>query len=158
MSAKRRVTVVGAPVVRQLPAPAGGVKLETFLPWRLVKRRLRREVITPFGAPQSLPTPEATPEAQALAAAKDTALTRALGLAYHWQRLLQERRVASVTDIAKAEGMDVSQVHRLMRLTLLAPEVVERLVAAPDLPVERLLGRPWPYGWAEQARVLAGSM
>lgn len=154
MSAKRRMTVVGAPVVRQLPAPAGGVKLETFLPWRLVKRSVKREVITPFGARQSLPIREAAPEAEALAAAKDTALTRALGLAYHWQRLLNERRVASVADIAKAEGLDASQVHRLMRLTLLSPEVVERLVAAPDLPVERLLGRPWPYGWPEQVRVL----
>lgn len=60
-----------------------------------------------------------------------------------------------MAEIAEAEGMDVSQVHRLMRLTLLAPEVVERLVEGPDLPVERLLGRPWPYGWAEQMRVLA---
>ena len=81
-------------------------------------------------------------------------MLRSLGLAHHWQRLLAEERAASVADIAKAEGLDTSQVHRLMRLTLLAPEVLERLVDMPDLPVERLLGRPWPYAWADQARVL----
>ncbi len=79
---------------------------------------------------------------------------RALGLAHHWQRRLHEGRVASAAEIANAEGMDVSQVHRLMRLTLLAPEVIERLVGSPDLAVEKVLGRPWPYGWREQVRLL----
>ncbi|MCK6431722.1 MAG: hypothetical protein HUU30_02370 [Burkholderiaceae bacterium] len=155
MSAKHRGRLGGAPNTRQLPTPAGGVKLETFVPWRLVQRGVRREVITPLDAPQEFAV-EATREREARAAAQDTALTRALGLAHHWQRLLTERRMASVAEIARAEGLDASQVHRLMRLTLLAPEVVERLVAARDLPVERMLGRPWPYGWAEQAKVLAG--
>ena len=41
-----------------------------------------------------------------------------------------------------------------MRLTLLAPEVIERLVGSPDLAVEKVLGRPWPYGWREQVRLL----
>lgn len=85
----------------------------------------------------------------------DTALLRALGLAHHWQRLLADGRVALAAEIAQAEGLDVSQVHCVLRLTLLAPEVVERLAVTPDVPVERLLGRPWPYGWAEQTRVLA---
>lgn len=152
MSARHRGRI-GAPVTRQVAAPAGGVKLETFVPWQLVQRGVRREVITPPGAPQAF-SAEATQERNGHAATRDTALARALGLAHHWQRLLAERRVASVADLAQAEGLDVSQVHRLMRLTLLAPEVVERLAVTPDLPVERLLSRPWPYGWAEQVRVL----
>jgi hypothetical protein len=51
---------------------------------------------------------------------------RALGLAHHWQRLLDEQRAVQ-TEIAEAEGMDVTQVRRIMRLTLLAPKVEERL-------------------------------
>lgn len=153
MSTKHRGRFEGAPVVQKLPAPAGGVKLETFVPWRLVQRGVRREVITPLNAPQAFMA-QAAQEREERTAARDTALTRALGLAHHWQRLLVERRVASVADLAKAEGLDASQVHRLMRLTLLAPAVVERLIDTPDLPVERLLGRPWPYGWADQVRVL----
>ena len=48
---------------------------------------------------------------------------RALGLAHHWQRLLDEKRAASVAEIAEAEGMDVTQVRRVDRLTLLAQGV-----------------------------------
>lgn len=153
MSTKHRGRFEGAPVTRKLPAPAGGVKLETFVPWRLVPRGLKRAVITPPGSAKAVEAHSSWAE-PAHAVPTDTALLRSLGLAHHWQRLLAEQRVASVADIAKAEGLDTSQVHRLMRLTLLAPEVLERLVNKPDLPVERLLGRPWPYGWPDQARVL----
>lgn len=153
MSTKHRGRFEGAPVTRRLPTPAGGVKLETFVPWRLVPRGLKRAVITPPGAAKAVEAHSSWAE-PAHAVATDTAFMRSLGLAHHWQRLLAEQRAASVADIAKAEGLDTSQVHRLMRLTLLAPEVLERLVDMPDLPVERLLGRPWPYAWADQARVL----
>lgn len=153
MSTKHRGRFEGAPVVQKLPAPAGGVKLETFVPWSLVQRGVRREVIAPPGAPKAVEV-HSTWTKPARTEAKDTALMRALGLAHHWQRLLNEGRVASAAEIAQAEGLDASQVHRLMRLTLLAPVVVERLINTSDLPVERLLGRPWPYGWAEQVRVL----
>ena len=90
-----------------------------------------------------------------LAAAQDSALMRALGLAYHWQRLLDEDRSTSVAAIAKAEGMDVTQVRRIMRLTLLAPEVIERLVGAPDIVLEQVMRRPWPSSWVEQMQVMA---
>jgi len=98
---------------------------------------------------------EAKQERAAQAAAQDSALMRALGLAHHWQRLLDEERAASVADIARAEGMDVTQVRRLMRLTLFAPEVIERLVGAPDILLEQLMRRPWPDGWSEQTQVIA---
>ena len=127
------------------------------MPWRLVQRGVKKEVITPLDAPQVF-TELAEAERQARAAARDTPMMRALGLAHHWQRMLATQRAASVAAIAEAERLDVSQVHRLMRLTLLAPEVVERLVAAPDLAVERLLGRPWPAAWAEQVRVMNSLM
>ena len=86
-------------------------------------------------------------------AAQDTPLLRALGLAHHWQRLLDEGRLNSASDIAEAEGIDVTQVRRVMRLTLLAPEVIERLVGAPDIVLEQVMRRPWPDIWTEQSRV-----
>ena len=129
------------------------MKLETFVPWRLVQRGTRRAVIAPPGVPKAVEV-RSTWAGPARTEAKDTALMRALGLAHHWQRLLNEGRVTSVTEIAQAEGLDTSQVHRLMRMTLLAPEVIERLVGTPDLAVEKVLGRPWPYGWREQVRLI----
>ena len=144
----------GRPITHELPTPAGGVRLETFVPWTLVRRGLKKRVITPLDAPQEF-LAEAKQERAVQAAAQDSALMRALGLAHHWQRLLDEERAASVTEIAKAEGMDVTQVRRVMRLTLLAPEVVERLVGSPDAVLEKVMRRPWPNGWGYQMRVLA---
>ena len=154
MSKKHRGRFKGDPVTYQLPIPAGGVRLETFVPWTLVKRGVRKQVITPIDAPQQFLS-EATREREARAAAQDTSLMRALGLAHHWQRLLDEQRAASVAEIARAEGMDVTQVRRLLRLTLLAPEVLERLTKSPEAVLEHVMRRPWPNGWSDQMRVLA---
>ncbi len=154
MSKKHYGKQTGRPITHELPTPAGGVRLETFVPWTLVKWGLKKQVITPLDAPQDF-LPEVAREQEARAAAQDSALLRALGLAHHWQRLLNEERVASVAEIAEIEGIDTSQVHRLLRLTLLAPDVVEKLVAQPGLTAEKVLGRPWPSGWQEQMRLLA---
>ncbi len=112
-----------------------------------------KRVITPLDAPQEFLS-EANRERAAQATAQDSALMRALGLVHHWQRRLDEVRAASVADIAKTEGMDVTQVRRVMRLTLLAPEVIERLVGAPDIVPEQVMRRPWPCGWVEQRKAL----
>jgi hypothetical protein len=48
--------------------------------------------------------------------------------------------------------MDVTQVRRVMRLTLLAPEVVERLVSSPDVVLEKVMRRPWPSCWHAQKK------
>lgn len=144
----------GRPITHELHTPAGGVRLETFVPWTLVRRGLKKRVITPLDAPQEF-LAEAKQARAAQAAAQDSALMRALGLAHHWQRLLDEERAASVAEIATAEGMDVTQVRRVMRLTLLAPDVIERLVGTPDILLEQVMRRPWPNGWSDQMRVLA---
>ena len=57
MSKKHRGRFKGDPVTYQLPNPAGGVQLETFVPWTLVKRGLKKQVITPLDAPQEFPRP-----------------------------------------------------------------------------------------------------
>lgn len=156
MSKKNYGKQTGRPITHTLPTPAGGVRLETFVPWTLVRRGLKKQIITRLDAPQEFLS-EATRERAARAAAQDSALMRALGLAHHWQRLLDEERAASVAEIAEAEGMDTTQVRRVLRLTLLAPEVIERLVGAPDIVLEQVMRRPWPNGWSNQMRVLASS-
>jgi len=153
-SDRHRGRQTGQPVTRALPTPAGGVRLETFVPWTLVKRGYKKQVITPLDAPQAF-LAEARQNRAAQETARDNALMRALGLAHHWQRLLDEERVASVAEIAKAEGMDVTQVRRVLQLTLLAPEVIERLVGAPDIVLERVRRSPWPNGWDKQLQVLS---
>jgi len=47
------------------------------------------------------------------------------------------------------------QVRRLLGLTLLAPEVVERLVGTPGAALERVMRRAWPRLWADKVRQLS---
>jgi hypothetical protein len=84
-------------------------------------------------------------------------LLRALGLAHHWQRLLDAQRVTSVAEIAEAEGIDVTQVRRLLRLALLAPEVVERLVGTPEATLQQVMRGGWSSRWADHMRVFTSS-
>ena len=95
--------LTGKPVTYQIPCPAGGVQMETFIPWTLVKRGVRREIITPLDAPQAF-TVEAAAERTKRKAAQNTPLIRALGLAHYWQRLLDEGKFRSITDIARCRG------------------------------------------------------
>ncbi len=122
--------------------------METFIPWTLVKRGVRREIITPVDAPEVF-REEVSRQRQDRQAAEDSALTKALGLAHYWQRLLEEGRYGSITEIAAAEGMDVGQVSRIAKLAQLAPEIIEAGIAgngnAPSLEslFRRLISADW---------------
>ena len=153
MAKKDIAKLTGKPVSFQIPTPAGRVQMETFIPWTLVKRGVRRKVIRPLDGPQGFRN-EATKERAVRAAAADTALMRALGLAHHWQRLLDEQRANSVAEIAEAEDIDVTQVRRLLRLTLLAPPILERLAESGEVSLEHVMRRPWPRVWVEQKGLL----
>ncbi len=115
--------VTGDPVTYQIPAPAGGVQMETFIPWTLVKRGVRRQVITPIDAPEKFPR-EVVVERSTRKDAKDSTLIRALGLAHYWQRLLDDGKYQSLTEIAVAEGMDRGQANRIALMSRLAPEII----------------------------------
>ncbi len=156
MAKKDKGVLTGKPVTYQIPSPAGGVQMETFIPWTLVKRGVRREIITPLDAPQAF-TVEAVAERAKRKAAQNTPLIRALGLAHYWQRLLDKGKFQSITNIAAAEGIDVTQARRLLRLTLLAPVVVDNLLANPDAAVnlESVLRQVMPLDWQAQGTVFS---
>jgi len=153
MSKRHYGKQTGSPVTHEIPTPAGGVRLETFIPWKLVQRGSRKQIITPLDSPQEFVS-EAARERDARAAGEDSALLRTLGLAHHWQRLLDGQRAATVADIAEAEGIDVTQVRRVVRLTLLSPTVIEWLVGSPDVVLEKVVRRPWPSGWEDQSKLV----
>jgi hypothetical protein len=54
----------------------------------------------------------------------DPALLKALARAFRWKRMLEDRRYGSISDIARAEKLDRTYVGDILRLTLLAPEIV----------------------------------
>ncbi len=148
--------LTGEPVTFQIPTPAGGVQMETFIPWTLVKRGVRRRVITPLDAPQAFEK-ETVAERHARAAAQPSALVRALGLAHHWQNLLDDGRYASMTEIAAVEGIDPGRASRIARLAHLAPDVVEACLTndSGEIALEHLIRRgSLPLEWEDQREKL----
>ena len=61
---------------------------------------------------------------------------------------------ASVSDIAEAERINRSYVSRVLRLTLLAPDIIERIVDGRNLPGLSELLTPFPIEWEQQRSVL----
>ena len=120
--------LTGQPVTTEIPQPAGGVKLVTFIPWTLVKRGMKKEIITPIETPEAFIV-EAAEERQRKKAEQHSPVVRALGLAYYWQSLLDEGKFASLTEIARAEGIDRAYVSRVFKLTRVSPVIVERAIA-----------------------------
>jgi hypothetical protein len=58
------------------------------------------------------------------ATAGDPALVKALARAFRRRRMLEQGRYASLGEVAAAEKVDRSHLSRLLRLTLLAPDIV----------------------------------
>ncbi|MCB1380591.1 MAG: hypothetical protein KDJ17_03070, partial [Hyphomicrobiaceae bacterium] len=74
--------------------------------------------------------------------------------AHRWKRLLERGEFASVADLAAAEKINESYVCRVLRLTLLAPDVVEAILDGrqpPELQMDVLL-EPFPVEWERQRR------
>ena len=152
---KKDEIVTGVPVTYQMPNPAGGVKLETFVPYTLIKRGVKREIITPLDAPEQFQE-EALAAREKLKATKDTALVKALGLAHYWHHLLNQGKFKTLTEIANAEGMDLGRVSRVARLTQLAPGIIEvwQNPQHNSLVLEKLARRGIPSVWDEQKSAL----
>jgi hypothetical protein len=83
----------------------------------------------------------------------DPALIKALARGFRWRRMLEDGRYASISEMAKAEGVERGYVGSLLRLTLLAPAMVEAIVAGrqPEGVTLPALLDGMPVGWGEQA-------
>ena len=73
--------------------------------------------------------------------------------------LVAHRTSISARNSYGCAAIDVTQARRLLRLTLLAPAVVEPLLANPDVAVnlESVLRRVMPLDWQAQGAVFAGA-
>ena len=112
------------------------------VPFTIRKRGGRKLVITPDGTAAS-PAPRAR---------VDSALLKALARGFRWRKLLETGDFATIEEIAKAENINPSYVSRVLRMTLLAPEIVEAILAGrqPEgLTMVRAM-RPFPLHWRNQ--------
>ena len=82
----------------------------------------------------------------------DNTLVKALARAFRWKRMLESGEFATIAELAEREGIAPSYMTRVMRLTLLAPDVVEAILdgkQGPEVTLARVL-EPFPLGWIDQ--------
>ena len=83
----------------------------------------------------------------------DPALVKALARAFRYQRMLDQGRYASVTEMAAAEKIDRGYLGRLLQLTLLAPDIVLVILDGqqPEGMTLPALLEPFPCAWVRQS-------
>ena len=110
-----------------------------------MKRGGRKEIRLPPGA-------AAQPQV-------DSALVKALARAFRWERMLRSGEVTTIAELAEREKIAPSYMTRLLRLTLLAPDIVEAILDSrqgPEVTLARVL-EPFPVAWSEQLTRCVGS-
>jgi hypothetical protein len=113
------------------------------VPFRVVKRGGRKEMQMPEGATQPRRT--------------DNTMVKALARAFRWKRMLESGEFATVAELAEREGIAPSYMTRVLRLTLLSPDIVAAILAGksgPEATLARAL-EPFPLEWLAQRRHFA---
>ena len=121
-----------------------GQILTVFVPINFRKRGGRKLIIPPAGAPEPVynpPQPKVNPP-----------LVKALARAHRWKKLIDTKQYTTIKQIAEAEKVHESYVGNLLRLTLLAPDIIEMIL---DGRLPKGIGlaefmKPWPGIWEEQ--------
>jgi len=116
------------------------------VPLQFKKQGGRRKIILPQAFASETPMHQSHQEA----------LVIALARAHRWQRLLDEEKFQSISDLAREIGLDVSFAARLMRLTLLAPDIKEAILMGeePSGLSLTILTKPLSPVWSEQRKQL----
>ena len=114
------------------------------VPLKIRRRPGKKTVVTPVteGGSDAVPT------------RADPALVKALARAFRYQRLLDEGRYASISEMAAAERIERGYLGTLLRLMLLAPDIVEGILDGSHLSSQGLpaLMEPFPIAWSAQRR------
>jgi hypothetical protein len=108
------------------------------VPFRIVKRGGRKEMQMPEGTTQPLRT--------------DNTLLKALARAFRWKKMLESSEFATITELAEREGIAPSYMTRVLRLTLLSPDIVEAILdgrQGPEVTLARVL-EAFPIEWDDQ--------
>ena len=119
--------------------------LTVRVPFTIRKRGGRKLAIAADGTTLAPPRPRI-----------DNTLVKALARAHRWNKLLESGRYGSAAELAAAEKINPSYVSRVLRLTLLAPDLVEAIVEGrqADGIEAALLLQPFSANWAEQRQAL----
>lgn len=129
----------------------GVTSVTVSVPLTIRRRGGRKQIIGPDGA-------VARPgecRAGVIPVHGDPALIKALARGFRWRRMLEGGRYASISEMAKAEGIERGYLGSLLRLTLLAPDLVEAILDGRQPEGVTLPGlmEPFPVEWGRQGRL-----
>jgi hypothetical protein len=131
------------------PDPTGDVQTVTVrVAISIRKRGGRKLVLAPDGTPDTGP---------AIRRRIDNAMVKAVARAFRWREMLENGTHATIAEIAAAEKINGTYVGRVLRLTLLAPDIVEAVLNGRQ-PAEMTLAvlmRPIAVGWGQQRAELS---
>ena len=116
------------------------------MPMCCQRRGSRKRIVAPDGS-AIVPATKRQP---------DGTLVKALARAWRWQRMLDDGVYSSVREIGDAENISKSYISRILRLALLAPDVVNAILAGrtnQGMILEQL-EQPLPACWEEQLNYL----
>jgi hypothetical protein len=111
------------------------------VPVTFLERGRRKQILTPPGEAPWSPAPRV-----------DTALVKAIVRAHRWRQMLESGEYASSAELAKAQKVNDSYLGRILRLTLIAPDIVESILTGRQpstLQLDDLL-KPLPAAWERQ--------
>ena len=113
------------------------------IPFCLVKRGGRKEMQLPDGAPSQRKI--------------NSTLVKALARAFRWKRMLESGEFTTTKELAVHEKIGHSYLTRVLRMTLLAPDIAEAILSKTPPPSVSLaaLMEPYPMNWDEQRDVFA---
>ena len=112
--------------------------LETFVPLAFRRRGARRVV---------------TDDRHFL----DVTLLDGLARAFYWQHLIDSGAMRTGSEIARAEGLHCSVVNEFLRMTLLAPDIIERMMTGKQPRRMQLIWfkeNPVPVDWVAQRQIV----
>jgi hypothetical protein len=130
------------------------------VPLTIRRRGGRKLVISPAGAAQEEPGSGSLQDAGvarpgsagSTSNAVEEKLLQTLVRAFRWKQKLEHGAYATISDLAAAERLDTSLVSRTLRLTLLAPDLVEAILDGrqPDAARRQALLHKMPEEWCRQ--------
>ena len=122
-------------------------RLVIHIPMQFRRRSGRKEILMPAGSDKRQPGEVPVYKPLAVAVAR----------AHRWQVLLEQGRFKSISELADVVGVDRGYVGRLLNLTLLAPDIVGKIMVGlePAGVSLRQLTKTMPARWDEQRLVAA---
>lgn len=118
-----------------------GCTATVSIPVTFRQRGGRKQILTPPGATPWSP-----------ASRVDTTLVKAIIRAHRWRHMLENGEYSSSAELAETEKVNASYLSRILRLTLIAPDIIEAILNGSQPSTLQLndLLKPLPAAWSQQ--------